>query len=204
LRATLINQFYVMLDQQMFEKLCSYDWEKIVLDLTLYASDRLLALKAAKVKLPLAQEPADYAKEAVRLLFDEKRMWHPDKDPDLVKFLKYSVVKSLIYNERTSPAVKKRAEAKVQSKGNEYNDEELNFSDVISSRDPTADSLLIEQQTLEKIRFAVRDDDEASLVLEELIKSNKPREIANDLGITIDEVRNILKRIRRKATEAIN
>jgi DNA-directed RNA polymerase specialized sigma24 family protein len=192
-----------MLDQQTFEKLCKYDWEKIILDLTLYASDRLMALKFAKVKLPLAQEPSDYAKEAVKLLFDEKRIWNPDTDPDLLNFLKYSVVKSLIYNERTSAAVKKRVEARVQPKGNEDTDEDLDFSDIVASKDPTVDSILIEQQTLENIRFALRDDDEAMLVFEELIKSNKPREIADDLGITIEEVRNILKRIRRKATGAI-
>jgi DNA-directed RNA polymerase specialized sigma24 family protein len=193
-----------MLDQQTFEKLCKYDWEKIILDLTLYASDRLMALKFAKVKLPLAQEPSDYAKEAVKLLFDERRIWNPDTDPDLLNFLKYSVVKSLIYNERTSAGVRKRVEAKVQPKGDEETDDELDFSDIVASKDPTADSLLIEQQTLESIRFALRDDDEAMLVFEELIKSNKPREIADDLGITIEEVRNILKRIRRKATGAIN
>lgn len=190
-----------MLDKQTFEKLCTYDWEKIILDLTLYADNKLKFLKSAKVKLPLAQEPIDYAKDAVSLVFDGTRVWDVSKNPDLVKFLKYSVINSLIYDERSSPDVKKRAKAKIPVKGNDEQ-EELSISDIIPSPDPTADLILIEQQTLQNIRLAIKDDDDACLILEELLNSRKPREIAVDLGISIEDVRNILKRIRRKATGA--
>ena len=193
-----------MIDQEAFKKLCSYDWERIILDLTLYADNKLKFLKAAKVKLPLAQEPMDYAKEAVRLVFEGVRAWDSSENPDLQKFLKYSVVKSLIYNERTSPAVKKRVKNTVSIRAKDENeDEELTLSDTVKSNEPRIDLAMIEQQTLQSIRNALRDDDDAALVLEELIKSNKPREIASDLGIEIDEMRNIIKRIRRKAKGAI-
>jgi len=154
--------------------------------------------------IPLAEQPIDYAKEAVGLVFGGERTWDQQKYPDLVKFLKYSVVKSLIYNERTSPSVKKRVKAKVPAKGPQDQDEDLDLSDIIASKEPSADLVMIEKDTLKNIRYVLRNDDDALLVMEELIKFNKPKEIASDLGITIDETRNILKRIRRKATGAIN
>jgi hypothetical protein len=193
-----------MLDLQTFEKLETYDWEEIILDLTLYAKDKLDMLRCAKVKLPLAQQPGDYAKEAIRLIYEGQRTWDPKKNPDLAKFLKDSVVKSLIYNERISPGVKKRVTAKVPVKGNLEQEEELEFADVVPSREPLPDADVITEQTLANIRESLKGDDDAMLVYEELINSRKPIEIAKDLGISIEEVRNIVKRVRRKATGAID
>jgi len=190
-----------MIDQETFNKLCTYDWEQIILDLTLYANTKLKFLKAAKVKLPLAQEPFDYAKEAIRLVWDGTRHWDYNRHPDLAKFLKYSVIKSLIYDERVSPSVKTRAKAIVLKDGD---GEELSLADITKCPDPNPDLVLIEQQTLNSIRKAVADNDDETLVLEELLKSCRPGEIAQDLGIPIDDVRNIIKRIRRKAKGAID
>ncbi len=193
-----------MLDQQTFEKLCTNDWEQIILDLTLYAGDKLRMLSIAGVELPPAHEPIDYAKEAVRLLFEGQRSWNEEKYPDVAKFLKYSIIKSLIYNDRVSRSVKMRLRAKVHVKGNYEDEEELEFSEIIPSDEPPADSVIIEQQTLQSIRLALADDYDAALIFEELIQSKKPREITKDLGITIEDVRNILKRVRRKVTAAIS
>lgn len=192
-----------MIDQLTFNKLCTYDWGQIILDLTLYAEDKLKILKTAKVKLPLTHEPSDYAKEAVRLVFDGTRHWDSSRHPDIVKFLKYSVIKSLIYNERISPGVKKRVENTITVKEDDDDEEEISLTETTESKEPLPDLLLIEQQTLKSIRTALDGDDDACIVLEELLKSKKPAEIAQDLGIKIDDIRSIIKRIRRKAKGAI-
>jgi DNA-directed RNA polymerase specialized sigma24 family protein len=187
-----------MLGEEQFVKLQGYDWEKIIFELTLYASDRLGMLCAYKVKLPAAEEPSDYAKQAIELLYEGTRVWNETKYPDLLKFLKFSVVKSLITNERKSPAVKKRVGQEIAIKSSSDDEEKLYLSDMVKAAEPLADLQLIERETLAAIRESLKDDDDALIVLDELVKSSTPAQISKDLGISIEDVRNILKRIRRK------
>ncbi len=192
-----------MIDQQTFDSLNKYDWDLIILDLTRYAKDCLDIFSNAKVKVPKDRQPVDFAKEAIKLLYGGERHWDQSKYPDVTKFLKNSVIDSLISNAISSPDVKKKAKTQIPVNSGE-SEEALNLSDIIKSKEPTAEMEIIAEEIVSKIRYANKDDDDATLVLEELVKYSKSREISADLGIGIEEVRKIIKRIRRRAKDSLD
>jgi len=192
-----------MIDQRTFDSLNKCDWDLIILDLTRYAKDCLDILSNAKVKVPKDRQPVDFAKEAIKLLYGGERNWDQLKYPDVTKFLKNSVIDSLISNSVGSPEVKNKAKTQIPVNSGE-SDEALNLSDIVKSKEPTAEMEIIAEEIISKIRYANKDDDDATLVLEELVKYSKPREISADLGISIEEVRKIIKRIRRRAKGSLD
>ncbi len=75
------------------------DWKRISIELEEYAiyKAKRLYWKSGYRDLPQGKTPEDVAYEAIEKTLSGERNWNPDKNPDILSFLK-SVVDSLIYH----------------------------------------------------------------------------------------------------------
>ncbi|GMV90908.1 MAG: hypothetical protein AMXMBFR82_06860 [Candidatus Hydrogenedentota bacterium] len=183
-------------------------WEEIILGLDKYALQkaRRLYWPTASGRLDILAKgasPTDIAREAIARLFEGTRDWDPDKEPDVLRYLK-SVVDSLMSALVESAEV---AEVRVSVA---Y--DETDASTVIS---PSQASVVVESTALhpaplspelvaqenelrERILAAVAGDEFLELLVLCLAEGHTKRsDIARELGVSADEVTNLRRRLQR-------
>lgn len=164
----------------------AHDWQATIIKLTAYAVSLCLYRKAP---LPGGQEPEDLAMEAIDRVFRQERCWDPEKNPDLMNYLK-SVVKSLLSNELTSIEGSTRHESVDEAAG-------------ILSDAPTQEDELYYEELDQHILTRLRGDPLLCLVYKALKDGYKPGEISEEYGLDIREVRNAQKRLHRSVVEVL-
>ncbi len=175
------------------------DWAKITMDLINYTY-HLLNVSNLKGGI----EIEDIVQDAIIKVYSGERLWNRLKDPDLIKFLKYSVIKSLVSNYHESKIAKTQiAVSRIDLNMND-SDESDPFFETVEGNVPLPDEELFAIEILSTIRKKLEDDIDAALIFEELIKGGTPQSISNDLGITITDVNNALKRIRNTKAKEFN
>lgn len=144
--------------------------------------------------------PDDFALEAIERFLDNKRIWNRDAYPDLLDFLR-SVVDSLISNAVTA-VENQRSRQLVPRRG----DQDLTevYDPTVDNRDPLY--VLLDREWL--IRFAqvredIRKELEGDALLSKLFECleagiTAPSEIADVIGVSVDDVNNAKKRLKRK------
>jgi len=143
-------------------------------------------------RLPPAWEPEDVVHEAINRLLSGERSWDSIRFPDITVALR-GIIKSLFshlpkleyYRQRANPT---------DDDGMPVDVDELNVGQE------EAVSREIEYSEIRKqIESAIGDDQAAMEVYFAIIDGyTKPREIAEFLGIPVDEVNNRFRRLRRK------
>jgi len=139
----------------------------------------------------------DIVHEAITRVLIEKRKWDPNK----TQFLPYlkGVIKSLVSHYYESAYQKKRIRG-YQSQ----DDKSTNFEDTAVSTDFTSQQYL-ERTDLEKFLWDEADGDEdMQLVLLCIFEEKRRSEISEELNLPLNEVDNILKRIRRATIKYLN
>jgi hypothetical protein len=83
------------MNDNIVQLLDKHDWPKFILALTAFT---ISVCRWKHYRLPPGVEAEDIVMQAVEKVYEGKRNWDPENDPDLLKYLK-SVVRSLINNE---------------------------------------------------------------------------------------------------------
>jgi hypothetical protein len=183
------------------------DLERLLERLTHYALCKMQKLKWRGAYLsnggspPCAYEPTDFALDAIKGALHGKRNWNREKYATLELFLK-SVIRSRINNLVKSPdnsGSQRFAPAK-----NAGGDETEGFE----SCEANHVKVVILKEWCDKFRAAARKDLEGDSFLTQLFECidsgyTKPLEIAEVCGISVNDVNNGMKRLRRKL-DAIN
>lgn len=199
----------------VLKKLNDADWESIYLKLIAHA--RCLAQSRywrSGNKLDLANgcTAEDLVNEAIARVYEGRRNWDPEKNPDLFDFLKESVLSSM-FNELATSADNTKTES--FKKSDEQPGEQLEPIDLASPNDPHAQHLVrlnpnpeeilisAEQNIREKailndLLAATQNDPEATVILECAMDGvTAPRHISEQSGIPILKINNAQKRLRR-------
>ncbi|MBT0812973.1 sigma-70 family RNA polymerase sigma factor [Litoribacter ruber] len=140
-------------------------------------------------QLPKGLEPEDLAMDAIDKVYAGERKWDPQKDPNLLNYLK-SVVKSLISNHFRSE--------EVRIKGGEYSSET-----PLLGHDNIEEEMYY-QQLDQEIAAAMEGDPELCLVYKALKEGYKPGEIAEEYAMEVKKIRNAQKRLHRVVLKIIN
>jgi DNA-directed RNA polymerase specialized sigma24 family protein len=187
-----------MVDNETLQKLNAQDWEEIILELNWYVRMRF----RGDSELKKGFEVEDLVSNAIFLVYTGDRKWDYQKDPDLIVFLKFSVIKSLIsnyFNAKELSMTTKLSYAGLSDANEELSDPIGNIPNCNHGIDAEMEA----KETYEIMISALANDDDAQLVFEELAQGAKPREIAESLSYKIEDVRNIIKRVERKISKVI-
>lgn len=183
-------------------------WEEIILKLDKYALQKARRLYWPTASTHLhtlakAISPTDIAREAITRLFEGKRDWDPDKAPDVLHYLK-GVVDSLMSALVESAEVSEvRVSVAYRETGNSGEDDfNLRPTAVESAplhQAPASPVVVAESNELQERVFALVEGDDSleSLVLCLAEGYTKRAEIAQKLGLSVDEVTNLRKRLQR-------
>jgi RNA polymerase sigma factor (sigma-70 family) len=162
------------------------EWGDIYLELLDFARDKAKGLDFVKGggELPLGTTPDDLAQEAIHRLFDGRRKWNPEQDPDLCDYLK-SVVSSLQsallekagYQRDSGNAVEEHVEIS-SSENSEFND----CLDALESI----------------INESAAGDDDLQIVKMGMEDGMKSAEIAEVLGIEVGRVYDLSRKLKRR------
>lgn len=184
-----IHKCSYMIEPELDDALEKQDWDDIILRLTNYVCHRLRMRNNPDADLPLGFQAKDIAFEAIKKVFNRERAWDPVEQPELLIHL-ISISNSII-----SKLLKKESNVVSISSVNVGSEDEsqievgetFNFLDAFYAKE----TLILMLQSLES-------DPDATLVFKMLQKGKKPQQIASELGKDIADVRNIVKRIKRK------
>lgn len=176
----------VLSGKELFDQLNKEDWESILPRLHYYALNKLERFPALSELYDVPGLSAQLADQAVESLWDETRKWNTEYYDTAYDFLK-GAVDSLISNYTKSKTVANTIALP------DYDQFDLQYG--VSSNPEDA---YIAKEMEEEIAQILRTDADAAQVFECLRDGLKPREVAVELDIDINEIYNILKRLQRK------
>lgn len=192
---------------EIVERFAKFDWGDIAKKLTAFVIHYMNYCTGKKYgdwNLPNGYKPQDVAQKAITDVLGGVRNWNPDTDPNFLRYMQFSVCRSIISN--------------LYSRASNKNNETIDQSDYFSADgDDTFHyysgshinfGLHFEQHVdnaifLNKLEHELVDDTTGQLVLLSVLDGNPPRDIAKDLGITENDVTNAKKRIKRAAEKVL-
>lgn len=206
------------LPEHVRKRLDEADWKTIYLKLIAHAHSLARSLywrSANKEDLAEGLGPEDLANEAIARVYEGRRNWDPDKDPDLLKFLKGSVLSSM-FNELAMSADNTQTERFPEVAGEQGlvlepinpAPPEAKHAYHLTRRNPNPEELLQAEEEaklrelqaktiLNGLLDATKDDPEVTAILECTMEGiTAPRHIAERTKIPVEKVNNAQKRLR--------
>ena len=201
------------MNKEVIDQLEKADWENIILKLGRHSAVRINRLSWRHRMLPVGLEVEDIVLESIGDTLGEERKWDPNKNPDLLNYLK-SVVDSKI-----SHLLELKEYLVTEPLEKTINEQEKNLLDTTEVKtDFEGDSAqmfadpeeaLVEKEEREHAKNAVellREKIQGDEELEEIFLCleegyTKPSEIAEQLGVDVKEIYNREKRLKRKCNE---
>ncbi|SFP01985.1 DNA-directed RNA polymerase specialized sigma subunit, sigma24 family [Chitinophaga sp. YR627] len=173
------------MDESIHNLLKGAKWEELIPKLTAYA---VYLCTIPPYSLPGGKQYEDIVMDAIEKVFKGERQWDPLKNLDLSCYLK-SVIKSLLSNEKRSKAaaIMKMIPEDLQVQHDDNTIEELYCREV------------------DKYIISCLEGDAALLLVYKAIKDGQsPKQISEEYGLDIRNVRNIQKRLSRKLPEVLS
>lgn len=178
-----------MISNEVLKKLKEQDWDTIVPNLLIHAHNKIKGKNLAGYFTS-----GDFISEVYEKVYIGERKWDPEKDPDLLKYLK-SAIDSLIYD-----ATKLKDSKLLQL--------DLNKHDVSDSEDlfDKQDDKEINENIYENIIDEIKGDDDLELLFMCITEygKTKPEEIKEELGWEKDKINNVKKRLKRLSLKIRN
>jgi DNA-directed RNA polymerase specialized sigma24 family protein len=175
-------------------------WKELLERLTHHAACRVLRHTWRGLRLsqggavPGGVDPADLAAEAITDVIDGTRQWNRETDPDFLDFLR-SVVDSKVSHlvNRTENRVARRLAA-VKEGAPEFQ---------VADPHPDPATEFMNAKALEEFHAAVLKEIAGDNLVEGIFEClaaeiTKPSEMADVLGVSVKEVNNAQKRLKRK------
>lgn len=178
-------------------------WEEILERLTRHAHYKLLRLVWRGVPFsrggapPGGVEAGDLASKAIVDLLDGRRKWDPGVQPDLLTFLKGVVDSKVSHLVESVENVSTARLAEAQEGGG------VRAIGQSSAATAAASELVIDQEALEQCRLRIWreiEGDDLAIQILDCYEAGlmKPAEMAEAIGVDVEEIYNAQKRLRRK------
>lgn len=138
----------------------------------------------------------DFAMEAIKKYLERPNNFNPRRNPDLVKYLKYYILRQLISNFRKS-----------KSHLNEDIVEENNYMGLsdIYIKDYLIDDAIDYDNLINKIKSSIKDDKLVKNIFElRIVKEFKRKEICEKLNIRSSEFDNGFRRLKTIVKKCMN
>ena len=178
------------MEKPVVEESHDVDWHTVIKAVTryAYAKVRIRRRVLGRMGIPVESEADDYVQEAIKGYFSGPRTWNREAYPTMEEFLK-SVIDSKMSNWGRSRAFK-------EQQVTDHIDDEADAG-------PGGDHRNVERdRRVESELYRIVDDDERAVelyaVLEGYLDGDKRSEIAEEWGMTPDQVTNAKKRLDRK------
>lgn len=193
-----------MTDSAKKEYLLKCDWGDIAKKLTAFVIHYLNHCVDKKYKdwnLPMGYKAEDVAYKAITDVLDGTRKWDPIKQPDFLKYMQFSVCRSIISNllSKRETKVTIQAGQSTYSSTDESSDSIEYYNGACINLGLHFEQNLDNDTFLNKLEHELRVDETGQLVLLAVLSGNPTRDIAKDLGISENDVSNAKKRIKRAA-----
>lgn len=172
----------------------SADWSKVIPVLMAYAYVLLgnVNPRMARSREELAY---DFSIDAITKYLNKPEKFNPSRNPDLIRYLKYNILKQLISN-----AKKKAAnvnEVTIEANNGDYELDSDSVNNLFVEEYQLDDNIDI-ASIVAKIEEAIENDDELyEIFIGRYHHESERREICQDLNISTDEYDNRIRRIRR-------
>lgn len=169
------------------------DWEKVIPVLMAFAYSLLGNKKFTNRRDQLAY---DFALEAITKYLENTEKFNPKRNPDLINYLKYYILKQLISNFKNSAGVRKRVFIQpTQDQNDEKNDYSL---EALYSNDNYIEEIIDQDIFDLKMEQKLKGKPELKEVFDLLYyKNSKRSEICKDLNIPLKEFDNRSRRLKR-------
>ena len=146
-------------------------------------------------------EGKDIVMELITLLLEDERHYNPDKYKNFDQFV-YSSIQSITEGKLKSRQRVLPQKTKVQAR---HGEQEIDLIEINNKSDKDYILNDIERtEKLEKCYNRLLEDDDCTLVFLEWKEGNSSKDIAHSLGIAVEEVERIKKRIRYNLNKNIN
>lgn len=144
----------------------------------------------------------DIVHEIFRKILDEKnnrkKNRNKKKYPDIDIFMRMSINSGILNLYNKNKLRKTDCSYEFEKSDEEENADNSFFDNIESNTYPNQSDDYINKEIVENIKKKLEDDVECWFVCDEILKGNKNKEIADILGLSVNEVVNIKKRIIRK------
>jgi DNA-binding NarL/FixJ family response regulator len=180
----------------------NYDWGDIAKKLTAFVIlylNTFVKKSYMEWNLPKGYMAQDVAYQAITDVLQGTRNWDNNKEPDLLKYLQFSVCRSILSNILSSAHNK----ATIQYGGCFDAEKEDGTNELINRSSDCSeihDRMTIRayiEGLIQELQGSKNNKDNHILLL--MLEGHRTRDIADGLGISESEVCNAKKRIRRKA-----
>lgn len=172
------------------------NWEEVIPVLMAFSLSLLGEKKFSNSKKKLAY---DFTMDTILKYLENPSKFNPDRNPDLIKYLKFNILRQLIFNFKNSSGVKKRViidektESVYDDGGNNYSLEELYYENGLNI-EKSVDLGIV----LSLVEKKLNNKKELKEVFDSVyLKGSKRNEVCEDLGITLKEFDNRSRRLKR-------
>jgi len=169
------------------------EWEKVIPVLIAFAYSLLGNKKFTNRREQLAY---DFAMETITKYLENKDKFDPSRNPDLINYLKYNILRQLISNFENSASVRKRVVLEKKDDEKEQNNE---YSlDHLYKEDKYIENNIDEKIFVQKMERKLKGKAELKEVFDLLYYNDSKRaEICKDLNIQLSEFDNRSRRLKR-------
>lgn len=186
------------------EYLAKCDWGDIAKKLTAFVICYLNHCVDKRYKdwnLPQGYKAQDVAYKAIIDVLDGTRNWDPEKDPDFLKYMQFSVCRSIISNliSKVENQVTTQAGQSSYFSPDEKSDSNEYYDGAYINLGLPFEQEIDNKTFLGQLESELKVDETGKLVLLSMLDGNKTREIAKDLDMSENDVSNAKKRIKRAA-----
>ena len=161
-------------------------WGDMYLELVDYAEHKTRSLKYVKGggELPLGREAEDLVRDAAERVFDGRRQWDPEKDPDLCEYLK-SVISSLLSGLLNKADYEHQDDTSIDDHYGLPAEEDPTYNDCLEALENILEEESSDSEKLENVRLGIEDNMKAS-------------EIAEFFSIDVEDVYTLSRKLRRR------
>ncbi len=169
------------------------EWQNVIPVLMAYAYSLLGNKKFTNRRDQLSY---DFTMEAITKYLENKDRFNPDRNPDLINYLKYNILRQLIFNFENSAGIRKRI---VIENSDEENNSSSEFSlEELYKGDKYIEDNIDEEIFINKMELKLKNKPDLKEIFDLLLyKDSKRAEICADLEIPLKEFDNRYRRLKR-------
>jgi RNA polymerase sigma factor (sigma-70 family) len=169
------------------------EWERVIPVLMAFAYSLLGNKKFTNRRDQLAY---DFAMETITKYLENKEKFNPSRNPDLINYLKYNILRQLISNFENSAGIRKRV---IFEKTNDENETNSEFSlEHLYEEDKYIENNIDEKVFVKKMEQKLKNKSDLKEIFDLLYyKDSKRAEICSDLDIPLSEFDNRYRRLKR-------
>jgi len=175
------------------------DWDEVIPVLMAYA---YVLIGANDQRMARSREELayDFAVDAITKYLDEPEKFQPSRNPDLIKYLKYYILRQLISN-----AKKKAANINEVVQNDDDVEFDLESVDDLFTEEFELNEAIDIASIVVKIEHEIEEDEELyEIFIGRYYHESKRVEICKDLKISTDEYDNRIRRLRRLSRKILD